>query len=66
VELGQLAGRVLRSSSIGLFAPPHDGTADRGVAEWLVRGPEGARCTVEVAQPRAGVVRVEIPLTATA
>lgn len=66
VPLGQLAGRVLRNSSIGLFAPPHDGTADRGVAEWVLRGPRGAVVQVEVAQPRAGVVRVDVPLAPTA
>ncbi|HSL58026.1 MAG TPA: M14 family metallopeptidase [Acidimicrobiales bacterium] len=62
IELGQLAGRVLRHSSVGMFQVPNDATADRAVAEWIVRGPAGARLDVEVRQPRAGVVRAEVTL----
>jgi hypothetical protein len=62
IELGQLAGRALRRSAIGTFAARNDTTADRAVAEWLVRAPSGTVLAVEVRQPRAGVVRVEVEL----
>jgi hypothetical protein len=39
-----------------------DGTDDRTVAEWIVRGPHRARCDVEVAHDRAGTVRTTIEL----
>lgn len=62
VELGQLQGRALRTSSIGMFAVANDGTGDRGVARWTVRAPAGTTLEVEVRQPRAGVVRSRVTL----
>ena len=56
LDLGQLEGRALRRSSIGMFAPPNDGTGDRAVARWTVRAPEGTAVAWQVGQPRAGRV----------
>jgi murein tripeptide amidase MpaA len=63
VELGQLAGRSLRTSSIGLFGNAFDGTGDRAKAEWVVRAPVGTVVTLTARQPRAGVVRAEVTLS---
>ena len=62
VELGQLGGRALKTSGIGMFASGSDDTTDRAVAEWIVRADEGATVNVEAWHARAGVVRVEITL----
>ncbi len=64
VDLGQLDGRALRRSSVGLFAPPNDGTGDRAVVRWTVQAPPGTVVDYEVGQPRAGVVRGRIALVA--
>ena len=61
-QLGQLAGRALRRSSVGTFGPPNDGTADRGVARWTVRAVPGATCEVVVRSPRAGTARATVQL----
>jgi len=60
--LGHLAGRALRRSSVGTFGPPHDGTDDRAAARWTVRAPAGTALAVEVAAPRAGIVRTVVDL----
>jgi hypothetical protein len=62
VDLGQLAGRVLKNSGIGMFAGGSDDTSDRAVAEWVVSAPAGAVCAVTVRHDRAGVVRTTITL----
>jgi hypothetical protein len=64
VELGQLAGRALRESSIGMFAGAFDGTDDRSVAEWLVRADEATTVDVVVRHDRAGTVRTTVTLSA--
>lgn len=61
-ELGQLTGRALRRSSVGIFGPPHDGTGDRAAARWTVRAPEGSSVAVVVRSDRAGVVRASVAL----
>lgn len=63
LDLGQLAGRALKNSGIGMFAGGSDDTSDRGVAEWVVAAPDGAECTVIVRHDRAGVVRTSVTLT---
>lgn len=62
VELGQLAGRALRRSAVGMFGPPNDGTGDRAAATWTVRAPSGTSLDVEVRSDRAGVVRNRVEL----
>ena len=61
-DLGHLAGRALRRSSVGLFAPPNDGTGDRAAARWTVRAPSGTALGFEVRHDRSGVVRGTIEL----
>src|SRR5690606_11854790 len=63
VELGQLGGRALRRSAVGMFGPPNDGTGDRGAATWTVRAPAGTALDVVVRSDRAGVVRTSVALT---
>lgn len=63
IDLGQLQGRALRRSSVGMFATPNDGTGDRAVARWAVRAPAGTVLDYEIAQPRAGVIRGSIRLS---
>ncbi len=62
IDLGQLAGRALKNSGIGMFAGGSDDTSDRGVAEWVVAAPAGTECTVTVRHDRAGVVRTGVTL----
>ncbi len=63
LDLGQLAGRALKQNAVRWSPSDSDGTDDRGVAEWIVRAPAGTTCPVEIAHDRAGVVRVDVPLT---
>ena len=62
LDLGQLAGRALKQNAVRAFGGSSDGTPDRTVAEWVVRGNEGTTCQVEIAHDRAGVVRTEVDL----
>ena len=62
LDLGQLAGRALKQNAVRAFSGSSDATADRAVAEWVVRGAEGTTCRVEIVHDRAGVVRTEIEL----
>lgn len=62
-ELGQLAGRVLKSSMLGGFGAASDQTYDLAKAEWIVRAPAGTSVSVEVRHERAGAVRAEILLS---
>lgn len=61
-DLGQLAGRILKYSGLGRFGGGSDDTADRAVAEWVVRAPAGASVTVTVRHDRAGLVTETIAL----
>jgi murein tripeptide amidase MpaA len=62
-ELGQLGGRVLKSSMLGGFGAASDQTYDLAKAEWVVRAPVGTTVNVVVRHDRAGVVRAEILLS---
>jgi murein tripeptide amidase MpaA len=62
LELGQLAGRALKQNAVRSFSTSSDGTDDRTVAEWIVRGPAGTTCSIEVRHDRAGVVRTDVDL----
>ncbi len=63
-DLGQLAGRVLKRSGIGMFAGGSDDTGDRTVAEWIVAAPTGTAVEVTIRHDRAGVVRTSVVLEA--
>jgi Zinc carboxypeptidase len=56
LDLGQLGGRALKTSSIGMFASGSDDTRDRAVAEWIIAAPAGTELRVTVRHDRAGVV----------
>ena len=57
-RLGELTGRsALR------FNHWHDGTPDRALASWVVRGPEGTNVQLTVRHQRAGVATVTVALT---
>ena len=62
IDLGQLAGRALKTSGIGMLSFGCDDTSDRAVAEWIVNAPAGAVCEVEVRHDRAGVIRTSVTL----
>ncbi|CAN5547855.1 hypothetical protein BH23ACT3_BH23ACT3_05320 [soil metagenome] len=51
-QLGQLAGRAAMR-----FAGGNDGTPDRVLATWVVRGPRGTEVSVVARHPRAGEAR---------
>jgi hypothetical protein len=55
LKLGQLEGRAAAR-----FAERNDGTPDRVLASWVVRG--SGRVTVRAEHPRAGSTSVELPL----
>lgn len=57
----QLEGHAPKTS-LQAFVPDPGVTADRAVAEWIVRGPRGARVSLSAAADRAGTVRTEITL----
>src|SRR5579884_3015799 len=61
-ELGQLAGRVLKTSMLGGFGAGSDATFDRALAEWTVRAPAGTTVSLSAWHQRAGVVRTEVTL----
>ena len=61
-ELGQLEGRALKRSMLGLFSTANDGTADRAKAEWVVQAPAGTEVHVAARHQRAGVVRSSVKL----
>jgi hypothetical protein len=64
VKMGHLAGRVGRTSSLGLFAGLNDLTSDRAKAEWVVVGPPGSVVRLSAGAPRAGSVHAEVSLSA--
>jgi hypothetical protein len=53
-DLGQLAGRALKTSSIGMFASGSDDTSDRATAEWIIHAPTGTEVEVTLRHDRAG------------
>lgn len=58
VTLGQLGGGL----TIRLRGEANDGTPDRALASWVVRGESGQVIGVEARHPRAGVARATITL----
>lgn len=61
-DLGQLAGRALKTSGIGMFAFGTDDTSDRAAAEWIIKAPAGTECNVTIRHDRAGIVRTTVTL----
>ncbi|WP_088280346.1 M14 family metallopeptidase [Ideonella sp. A 288] len=57
----QLDGHAPKSS-LQAFLPNRQVTADRAVAEWVVRAPHGTRIALTASADRAGTVRTEISL----
>ncbi len=64
LKMGHLAGRIGRTTSIGMFAGLNDLTSDRAKAEWVVVGPAGSVVQLTAATPRAGSVRTTVTLGA--
>ncbi|WP_077037021.1 M14 family metallopeptidase [Pelomonas sp. KK5] len=61
MEGPQLEGHGNKSSLLAL-QPSRDVTADRAVAEWILRAPRGTRLALSASAARAGMVRTEITL----
>jgi murein tripeptide amidase MpaA len=61
-ELGQLEGRALKHSMLGLFSTASDGTPDRAKAEWVVQAPAGTEVQVTARHQRAGVALATVTL----
>ena len=61
IEGPQLEGHAPRTTLLA-FLPPREVTADRAVAEWVIRAPKGARIAMSARADRAGVVRSEVTL----
>jgi len=57
----QLAGHAPRQTPLA-FLPNPDLSADRAVAEWIVRAPAGTRLALSARADRAGAVRCEVVL----
>lgn len=57
----QLAGHGAKSS-LQAFLPNREVTADRAVAEWVVRAPRGARLAMSARADRAGAVHTGVEL----
>jgi murein tripeptide amidase MpaA len=57
----QLEGHAPKTS-MQAFLPNPAVTGDRAVAEWVVRGPRGARIGLSAVADRAGAVRTEVTL----
>ena len=57
----QLEGHAPKNSQIA-FLPSREVTADRAVAEWVVRAPKGTRLALSARADRAGAVRTEVSL----
>jgi murein tripeptide amidase MpaA len=57
----QLEGHAPKASLLA-FLPNRDITADRAVAEWVVRAPKGTRVGLSAQADRAGSVRGEVTL----
>ena len=61
-DLGQLTGRALKRSGIGMFAGGSDDTSDRTAADWVVAAPAGTSVEITVRHDRAGVVTTTVTL----
>jgi len=61
MEGPQLEGHAPKNS-LNAFLPNREITADRAVAEWVVRAPQGTRLALTARAERAGVVRAEVSL----
>ncbi len=61
MEGPQLEGHAPKQSQIA-FLPSREVTADRAVAEWVVRAPQGTRLALVARADRAGTVRTEVSL----
>jgi hypothetical protein len=61
MEGPQLEGHAPKNS-LNAFLPNREITADRAVAEWVVRAPKGTRLALTARADRAGVVRAEVSL----
>ncbi len=61
MEGPQLEGHAPKNSQIA-FLPSREVTADRAVAEWVVRAPKGTRLALVARADRAGTVRTEVSL----
>jgi hypothetical protein len=61
MEGPQLEGHAPKNSQIA-FLPSREVTADRAVAEWVVRAPQGTRLALVARADRAGTVRTEVSL----
>ncbi len=61
MEGPQLEGHAPKQSQIA-FLPSREITADRAVAEWVVRAPQGTRLALVARADRAGTVRTEVSL----
>jgi len=61
IEGPQLEGHAPKNS-LNAFLPNRDITADRAVAEWVVRAPKGTRLVLGARADRAGAVRAEVSL----
>jgi hypothetical protein len=61
VEGPQLEGHAVKGS-LQAFLPNREVTADRAVAEWVVRAPKGTQIALSARADRAGVVRTTVTL----
>jgi hypothetical protein len=61
VELGQLTGWSHKHTGTS-FWPDGEPTSDIAVAEWVLRGPAGAKVSVFARAPRAGAARATLTL----
>ncbi len=57
----QLEGHAPKTTLLA-FLPHREITADRAVAEWVVRAPKGTRIALSACADRAGTVRTEVSL----
>jgi hypothetical protein len=57
----QLEGHAPKTSQLA-FLPSREITADRAVAEWVVKAPKGTRVMLTAKADRAGAVRSEVTL----
>jgi murein tripeptide amidase MpaA len=61
IEGPQLEGHAPKNS-LQAFLPSADVTADRAVAEWVVRAPKGTKLALSARADRAGAVKAEVVL----
>jgi murein tripeptide amidase MpaA len=61
-EVGEHLEGHAPKTSLQAFVPGKELTADRAVAEWVVRGPRGTALALSATADRAGTVRTEVTL----